>query len=78
MKWIDRWFKTRRAKLEWAVQCQILEVENVGIRDDFEAGYVDALCHSWLAAGYPEIPAVEEAQRLVRQHICKDEASQNG
>jgi hypothetical protein len=68
-RWLKGWFQTRRSALEWAVQCQLLEVEDVGITSDFQAGYVEALCHSWLAAGYPEMPAVETARRMVRAHI---------
>jgi len=73
--WLGSWFKTRREKLEWAVQCQITGLVDVGVNDDFQAGYVEALCHSWLAAGYPETPAVETARRLVWERICKGEAS---
>jgi len=69
---IRHWFRTRRDSLEWAVQCQLHQIEDVGINSDFQAGYAEAMVYVWLSAGYPQSPMIETVRRMVSDHICKE------
>ncbi len=61
--------RKRREKLEWAIQTQLQLVEEAGIKDDFQAGYVCALIHSWDSAGYPETSIPEATRKMLYLHI---------